>query len=98
MVECKHEVPLPSSLVDIHLQNLVLGKGHLIEAVKDSGGGPRRCRKRTVTFLRVEVALVLDAPLSLFPSLYDEGDFSGFLALSPAFFRDRTKQALSSLT
>ena len=29
-------------LIDIHLQNLVLGKGHLVEAVKDSGGGPRR--------------------------------------------------------
>ena len=89
---------MPSGLVDIHLQKLVLGKGHLVEAVKDSGGGPRRCRKRTVTFLRVEVALVLDAPLSLFLALYDEGDFSGFLAHSPAFFMDRTKQALSSLT
>ena len=65
-------------LIDIHLQNLVLGKGHLVEAVKASGGRPRRCRKRTGTFLRIEVALVLDDPLSLFPALYDEGD-------SPAF-------------
>ena len=41
VAESQHKVPLSSGLVDIHLQDLVLGKGHLVEAVKDSGGGPR---------------------------------------------------------
>ena len=73
VVDGKNKVPLSPGLIDIHLQDLVLGKSHLVEAVKYSGGAPRRCRKRTGTFLRVEVALVVDAPLSLFPALYDEG-------------------------
>ena len=74
--------------------NSVRRCGHPREAVKVSGGDPRRCRKRTGTLLRVEVALVLDAPLSLFPALYDEGGVSGFIAHSPAVLQGQDKTGI----